>query len=135
MYINQVVVPITPPLFIATPTVTRAPESFVTDAQKLEEQGRISQAIQAYRDAVQADPKNASNYIALARLQIYSNDYQNGLTNIENALLLNPNNSIALALRGWVKGFLGDWLDAESSLKEAIRLDQNNAVAYAYYAE
>jgi tetratricopeptide (TPR) repeat protein len=135
VYINQVVVPVTPPLFIATPTATRAPGSFVTDAQKLEEQGRISQAIQAYQDAVQADPKNASIYIVLARLQIYSNDYQNGLTNIENALLLNPNNAIALALRGWVKGFLGDWLEAEGSLKEAIRLDQNNAVAYAYYAE
>ena len=54
VYINQVVVPITPPLFIATPTVTRAPESFITDAQKLEEQGRISQAILAYQDAVQA---------------------------------------------------------------------------------
>jgi hypothetical protein len=47
VYINQVVVPATPPLFVPTPTPTRAPESFVTDAEKLLAQGKISLAIQA----------------------------------------------------------------------------------------
>ena len=37
VYINQVVVPAVPPLFIPTPTATRSPESYVTDAEKLKE--------------------------------------------------------------------------------------------------
>ena len=71
----------------------------------------------------------------LARLQVYSNAYADALSNIENALLLNPNNSTAHALRGWIKGFQGEWLEAEASMKKAIEIDPNNAVAYAYYAE
>ena len=33
LYVNQVVVPATPPLFIATPTPTRSPDSFLADAR------------------------------------------------------------------------------------------------------
>lgn len=135
IYVNQVIVPATPPLFIPTPTPTRAPESFVTDAENLLGQGKILPAIAAYQQAVEADPKNPANYVALARLQIYTGSYQKAIVNAENALLLNVNNSMALALRGWAKGFVGDYLDGISSLKDAIKMDPNNASAYAYMAE
>ena len=135
LYFEQVIVPVTPPLFVPTSTPTSSPESFVAKAESLLSQGKLSQAIQAYQDAVQSDPKNPSNYIALARLLIYTNKYQDALTNIENALLLNPNNSTALALRGWVEGFLGNWVEAEDSLNNAILQGPNNPVAYAYLAE
>lgn len=135
IYVDLVIVPATPPFFIPTPTATRSPESFIADAEQLESQGKLSLAIQSYEDAVQADPKNASIYMALARLLTYSNRYQEALVNAENALLLNPQNSMAHALRGWIKAFLAEWLDAESSLKRAIELDPKNAIAYAYYAE
>jgi tetratricopeptide (TPR) repeat protein len=135
LYFQQVIVPVTPPLFIPTSTPTRSPESFVANAESLLGQGKLSQAIQAYEDAIQSDPKNPSNYVALARLQVYTNKYQDALTNVENALLLNPNNATALALRGWVEGFLGNWAEAEISLNNAIMQDPNNAVVYAYLAE
>jgi hypothetical protein len=35
MYVNQVVVPATPPLFIPTATPTRSPESFINEAEAL----------------------------------------------------------------------------------------------------
>ena len=35
VYVNQVIVPTTGPLFIPTPTPTRSPESYVADAQGL----------------------------------------------------------------------------------------------------
>jgi tetratricopeptide (TPR) repeat protein len=135
IYVDRVIVPVTPPLFIPTPTATRSPESFVADASDLESQGKLSQAIQAYQDAIQADPKSVSIYLSLAKLLAYTNRYSEALNNVENALLLNPNNTNALALRGWIKGFLGDWLEAEASLKRAIELDDKSATAYAYYAE
>ncbi len=135
VYIDLVIVPATPPLFIPTPTATRSPESFLADAQQLEKEGKLSQAIKAYADAVQADPKQASTYMALARLLAYTNRNDEALVNAENALLLNSQNSMAHALRGWIKGLQGEWLDAEGSLKRAIELDPKNAAAYAYYAE
>ena len=45
-----------PTLFGSTPTPTRPPESFITDAQALEEAGKYSLAIQSYNQAVLADP-------------------------------------------------------------------------------
>lgn len=135
IYINQVVVPVTPPLFIPTATPTRSPESFITTAENLVAEGKTSQAIKAYQKAIEVDPKNPSNYVAMARLQIYTANYEEASTNAENALLLNPNNSMAHAIRGWALGLSGDYLRAEGSINRAIELDPNNAIAYAYLAE
>jgi len=48
LYVNFVIVPVTPPLFIPTPTATRAPESYVNDAEKLLGEGKFQPAIKAY---------------------------------------------------------------------------------------
>lgn len=135
IYINQVVVPSIPPLFVPTPTATRAPESFITEAQSLEQEGKYSQAIQSYKNAIDADPKNPSNFIAVARLLAYTNNLVDAESNARNALLLNSNNSTANAVLGWVLGLQGNYLDAESSFQRAISQDPNNAVTYAYQAE
>ena len=52
LYINQVVVPATPPLFIPTATATRSPESIINQAEDLYRSGKINQAITAYKDAI-----------------------------------------------------------------------------------
>ncbi len=135
VYINQVIVPATPPLFIPTPTATRSPESYITDGENLLAEGKISMAIDAYYEAVRADPRNASNYITLARLLIYNARYDAAIENAENALLINPNNSMAHALRGWALGLQGDYLDGEGALERSIELDPNNYAAYAYLTE
>jgi len=135
VYINAVIVPSTSPLFVPTPTPTRSPESFVTEAENFLTSGKVSQAISSYTSAIQSDPKNPSNFISLARLEIYSGKYAEAVVNAENALLLNPNNSTAHAVRGWALGFQGEYLQAEGALNKAIELDANNAVAYAYLAE
>ncbi len=135
VYVNQVIVPATPPLFIPTPTATRAPESYITEAQRLEGEGKYAQAINMYGQAVQSDPRNPATYVALARLQVYKGDYKEAVKNAENALLLNGNNSTAHAIRGWALGLEGDYLAAESAFSKALELDSNNADAYAYRAE
>ena len=112
--LTRVIVPATPPLFIPTSTATRAPESYVNEAELLMQEGKFSQAITAYRDAIKVDPDNPSNYITLAKLLIYTANYEEAETNAANALLLNPNNSMAYAVRGWALAFMEDYLNAEA---------------------
>ncbi len=135
IYVNQVVVPQTPPLFIPTPTPTRAPESYLSEAEQLVKEGKFNQAIQVYQSAVTVDPNNPAIYLSIARLQIYMDRLQDAIDNAGNALLINPNNVLAHALRGYALGLQGNYLEAESSLAQAIELDTNNAIAYAYMAE
>jgi tetratricopeptide (TPR) repeat protein len=135
VYINQVVVPVTGPLFVPTNTPTRSPESFITDAESLEKEGKLEPAIKAYRLAIQSNPKNASLYMALSKLLIDTGKYTDAVTESENALIINPNNATAYALRGYAQGLAGDYLPAITSLKKAIELDSRNATAFAYYAE
>lgn len=137
VYVDRVIVPTTPPLFVATPTPTRNPESFIADAESFFAEGKINQAMDSYRAAVQADPRNPANYVSLARLQMFSGQYDAALENSETALLLNPNNPLAHAIRGWALGYITppDYLQAANSFKEALAIDGNNAIAHALNAE
>lgn len=135
IYVNQVIVPDIPPLFIPTPTPTRDPESYITEAEGLFNQGKLSQAIASYELAVQARPNDPSVYVALARAQMFAGKYADAQKNAENAILLNQNNSMAHALRGWALYFQDDFLGAEGALQKALEIDPNNAMAHAYYAE
>lgn len=135
VYVNQVVIPNTPPLFVPTPTPTRSPESFVNEADSLYRDGKLSQAIEAYEDAILSDPENPSNYVELSRIQILASEYEGALENSELALLLNPNNPLAHSMRAWAMNFLGDSLEAEAAVKRALDLDENYAIAHAIYSE
>ncbi len=135
VYINAVIVPETPPLFIPTPTATRAPETYIADAEALAIQGKFIQSIEVYKEAIQVDPTNAANFVNLAKIQIYSQMYGDAQVSAENALLLNTNNPQAHALRGWALTMLNDFLPAEAAVKRALELDGNNALAHAIYAE
>lgn len=135
LYVNRVVVPATPPLLIPTPTPTQSPESYINLAQELYAAGKLSQAIDAYEQAIATDPTNPSNYIELARLQVFTGQYDQAIENTQNALLKNPNNPLAHAVMGWALGFQEKYSEAELEIKKALALDPNNALAHAYYAE
>lgn len=135
LYINTFVVPATPPLFMPTSTPTRSPDSYVIEADKLYQDGKLAAAIDAYRAAIIADPENPVLYITLARIQVFAGKYEDAITNAQNALLKNPNNPLAHAVLGWAQGFTGDYLAAEASIKKALELDPNLALAHAFYAE
>ena len=135
LYFNQVVVPATPPLFVPTSTPTRSPESFVSEADQYFKEGKFPQAIESYKKAIKADPNNPSNYITLARLQVFASQYDQAILNTQNALLKNPNHPLAYAVQGWALGFEEKYGEAERALQQALALDPNNALAHAYYAE
>ncbi len=135
VYVNRIVVPVTPPLFIPTPTPTRPPESFVNEAVAFFDDGKLIQAIEAYEQAILSEPTNPSNYVALARVQILAGRYEDALENAELGLLRNPDNPLAHAMRAWALDFQGSYLEAEASIKRALDLDPNNAISHAIYSE
>lgn len=135
LYLDRYIIPTAPSPFEPTATATRPAESYVTEAQTLFDQGKLTQAIQAYEQAIAIQPDDPANYIELARVQVFAGDYKGAQASAENALLLDPNNSMANARRAWALDFQGDYLAAENSIKEALNIDPNNAMAHAYYAE
>ncbi len=135
VYFNKMVLPTIPTPFTSTSTPTRSPESLVNDATNLFKDGKLEQAVAAYKQAILADPKNPSYYIAMARIQVFAGKYEDAKTSAENALLLNPNNSLANAVKGWALDQLRQYPEALASIQKALDLDPTNALAYAYYAE
>jgi tetratricopeptide (TPR) repeat protein len=120
---------------VASPTPTRAPEAFITEAEGLFAEGKLLPSIDSYKQAIIARPEDPATHIALARVQVWAGQYEDAKTSAEDALLLNPDNSMAHAVRAWALDFLGEYLEAESSIKRALELDPNNAMAHAYYVE
>jgi tetratricopeptide (TPR) repeat protein len=134
VYLNVNVIPAMPPPFVPTPTPTRNPQSYAQEAETYLAEGRIGMAKEAYQAAIKADPQELSNYLTLARLQLYSGEYEAARVNAENALLLDKTKPEAFALLAWTKGYMGEYLAAESDLKAAIELDPNHAMSHAVYA-
>ena len=133
-YINIYVIPTIPPPFVPTPTPTRSPQSFADEAEAFMAEGRIGLAMESFQAAIIADPQEISNYVTLARLQIYNGYYEEARVNAENALLLEKSRIEAYGLLGWAKGFLGEYLEGEADVKAGLELDPNNAFLHAVYA-
>ena len=131
VYVDRVIVPTIPPPFVASPTPTRSPESFVTDAEGLFNQGKLLQAIDLYKQAIRANPNDDVVYVALARVQIFAGQYKDAQASAENALLLNEKNSRAHAMQAWSMDYQGDYLKAQAAISRALELDPNNGIAHA----
>jgi len=131
VYITQIDNP-----FEATPTPTRSPESFVTEADALFAEGKLLPAIDTYQQAIGSAPQDSSLYVSLARTQVFAGLYEDALNNAENALLLNPNNALAWGVHAWALDFIGDRNgEALESIQNALDLDPNNALIHAYYVD
>lgn len=137
-YFNQVYLPTQPNPFEPTPTVTRSPESYVTEAEALFKEGKLFQSIEAYKEAVRLSPQDSTLYIALARMQVWAGQYEEAQENAESGLLLSSNNAMAHAVRAWALDFQGgpdNNAEALSSIEQALTIDSQNPLIYAYYAE
>ena len=150
--------------FMATPTPTRAAQSYILAAQayfaagKLDDPASDQDAIGAYQQALRVDPENALVWAELARIQTYSSSnlstdqerldrLQQALTSIEKGVELAPDDSTVAAIHAFVL----DWnassnlisteereaylAQAETAANRAYLLDPQNALALAFYAE
>ncbi|MFN2145555.1 MAG: tetratricopeptide repeat protein, partial [Anaerolineales bacterium] len=121
-----------------TATPTPIPESLELQGDQLATEGQLHQAIDLYKQAIIAStgsPNLSSLYVKLAHNQILVGDYAAAKTSAENALLLNDQNPLALAELGWAYSFLGNQVDAEKVLLQALELNPDSVEAHAYYAE
>jgi tetratricopeptide (TPR) repeat protein len=81
VYFNQTVVPEIDPPFIPTVTPTENPETYINRAQELFKEGKLSQSIEAYREAILANPEDSSLYVSLSRVQILAGQPEAALEN------------------------------------------------------
>ena len=134
-YVNRFVIATRPSPFVPTPTATRSPESFVTEAQEYFKQGKLLSAIDSYQQAILSNPNDPAVYVALAQTQVFAGKYEDAQTSAESAILLNNDSSMAHAVLAWSMGAQGDYIEAGNSMERALTLDPNNALAHAYYVE
>jgi tetratricopeptide (TPR) repeat protein len=134
IYINANVIPAMPPPFVPTPTPTRSPLSYAEEAESYLAEGRIGMAKESYQAAIKANPQEISNYLNLAKLQLYGAEYEAARVNAENALMLDNTRPYAYSLLAWAKGYLDEFLEAEADIGSALDLDPNYALGHAVYA-
>lgn len=134
-YVNRFILPNQPQLGVPSPTPTRSPESFVTEAQQYFKDGKLIPAIASYQQAIISNPDDPTIYIALARVQVFAGQYREAEESTRSAILLNNDSSMAHAVLGWALGAQEKYIEAEDSIKTALALDANNALAHAYYVE
>lgn len=148
------------PLFLPTPTPTRAADSYALEGDANFTAGKLDAAILAYQEAVRVNPNNATIWSKLARIQTYSsaflitnderkNRLSAALESARKAVELAPDDSTAHA----ILAFTLDWnadssiykddpqqvqkflVEAEQEAVRALQLNSNNTLALAYYAE
>jgi len=134
-YVDRYIVPYQPQYGVPSPTPTRSPESFITEAQTYFNEGKLVPAVSSYKEAISSNPNDPSVYVALAQVQVFAGQYNDAQKSAESAILLNKNNSTAYAVLGWTLGFQENYIEAENNIKQALLLDPNNALAHAYYVE
>ena len=148
------------PLFEATPTPTRAVESFLLEGEANFTAGNLDAAITAYQEALSVNPDSPQTWTDLARIQTYSSAFLitdaerkdrllAALESARRAVELASDDSTAHA----VLAFALDWnanpsiykddqrqvekflAEAEQEALIALQLDNTNTLALAYYAE
>jgi tetratricopeptide (TPR) repeat protein len=134
-YFNQVYLPSQPNPFEATPTPTRSAESFVSEAETFFGEGKLVQSIGSYQEAIKSSPQDPVLYVAIARVQVLAGQPAEAQANAENALLLDPDNALAHAVRAWAMNAQGNNADALAKIEEALQIDPNNGLTHAYYTE
>jgi tetratricopeptide (TPR) repeat protein len=137
VYVERFLVPNVPPLFIPTPTPTRSPATYALEAESFFQAGKLAQAEDSYRRAIEVNPTDPALYVALARVLVFSGKHEEAETQARNALLINPDLPAARAVLGWALDFQGPdhLIEAEAEVQAALGADPANALAQAYLAE
>ena len=146
VYLERVIVPTVPPLFVPTATPTRSPASILLEAESLYEAGQLEQAESAYQEAIAVSPDQVNFYLDLAHLQALRGDLEEAETSARNALLIAPSSAHGSALLAWILDLQANeatdpqerlaLLDlAREQIDKALAQNPELAEVHAYHAE
>jgi tetratricopeptide (TPR) repeat protein len=93
-------------------------------------QGDFERAIQQYTRDIDREPQNANHYLARAACLLNVLQKERALADVERALKLNPNNALALQLRGEIYSIDKNFIAALDSFAHAQEINQNWAIPY-----
>jgi tetratricopeptide (TPR) repeat protein len=137
VYVERFLVPTVPPLFVPTATPTRSPATFALEAESFFQAGRLDQAAESYRLAIEANTQDPDLYVALARALVFAGRAEEAEIEARNALLIDPTLPAAHAVLGWALDFQGPerLIEAEAEVRAALASDPDYALGHAYLAE
>jgi len=121
--------------FVPTPVPTRSALSYAAEAEELYLQGKLTEAIIAYEQAIALEPGDVLLYIPLARLLALEGRTVEAMRRARRATEMAPENARAWAVMGMAYDWNGDVPEAIDACKRAIELDPTYAEGYAYLAE
>lgn len=120
---------------VPLPTPTRSAVSFSAEAVDFYRAGQLTDAVDAYQQALDLAPEQIDLHLSLARISIFRGRPERGLVMAREALRLEPENARAWAITGLAYDWLGLPDEAVEACDKAIELDPTLPEAYAYLAE
>lgn len=126
--------PSSTPLPTATPIPSPTPipaDAIVAQGTADYSAGDYTQAEQAYRQVISADPSYAPAFAMLSRLQIALGNDEAALKSAQQAAELAPDSALAQAALSQAQLTRFAFADALKSAQKAVELDENNAYAQA----
>lgn len=126
-------------------TPTPEPGQFAVQAEQAYQEGRLSDAIELYRQAADYAPNNVDYPFQTARLLVFQSAMQYGdrrkdtlveaLAAAEKTILADPERPEGYAITGKVMDWQGRVDEAASQISRALGIDKNYALGYSYQAE
>ncbi len=107
---------------------------FIERARLLLEQGRVTDAVQQLRNALQQDPDNDDALALLARCLYQQKDINGGIAAIEKAIAIDPENGYYFYLKAFGYYRLHDHPAALDTLQQSISLAPYFAESYGLMA-
>lgn len=121
--------------FEPEPTPTRPASYYVNDGDILFAEGALSQAIDAYEQAISLEPENDIPYRKQSKMLILTGDTAKALVRAEQAVLLNPDNAENLAGYCQALDWEGQYGAAFDACECAIEVAPDDALGYAHLSE
>lgn len=121
--------------FQPTPTPTLSPANFLLTADVAYQEGRLADAIIAYKEYLALTPDDADVWAQLARLQIWAGDTADSLESARQAYRLNEDEPFNMAVLGWALDWNKDYDAAVKLAITAVDRDPQMAEARAYLSE
>jgi len=121
--------------FKPTPTPTRPAVLYIGDGDQFFSEGKLTQAIEAYQEAIRIDPTDDTPFIRQSRLLVYTRETAKAVEQAAKAVLINSNSPENLAYYCRALDWEARYGEAFDSCSCAIELAPTYAESYAFLSE